>query len=136
MRNGKIDPFVLWTTIVVGVLAAFFMVASPNAAPTNLGTIGYGLASGRSVPGTTATLVKTDCNTIVDFTSNLPVAVSVPSALPFNCVVAMRQLGTGIVTPSPVKSVSGATKSAGQFAFFGITVYATGGQALLFGQVQ
>lgn len=112
-----------------------------GAAPTFLGTVGPSINSNRVVPGTSTSLSKTDCNTIVDFTSNSPVIVTVPPTLPFNCVVTGEQLGVGPVSfVGPISSVTNATKSAGQFAVFGIRVHSnTGGSAAkitLFGEVQ
>jgi hypothetical protein len=131
MRNILLGIFV-----ALGIVAGFVVAA----APTFLGTVGPSVNSNRIVPGGTASLSKTDCNTIIDFTSNSPVMVTVPSNLPFNCVVSGEQLGVGPVSfVGPISSVSNATKSAGQFAMFGVRVHSNvGGSAAkitLFGEV-
>lgn len=116
------------------------LVAVLLCGATTLGTVGPSVNSNRVVSGTSTALSKTDCNTIIDFTSNSPVMVTVPSNLPFNCVVTGEQLGVGPVSfVGPISSLTNATKSAGQFAVFGIRVHSnTGGSAAkitLFGEV-
>jgi hypothetical protein len=73
--------------------------------------------------GTSYTLQPSDNGALVEFTSNSPVTLNVPSGLGAGFDVWIAQLGTGIITPTAVSPVLinqrlKLTKSAGQYALF------------------
>lgn len=91
----------------------------------------------RTVSGTTDTLLLTDKNNIVRFTSNSAVAVSVPNVLTAGQRIDIVQSGTGQVTftaGSGVTLAGTGTKTAAQHA--GATILAlAGGEFVLIGNI-
>lgn len=95
-------------------------------------TFGTVLGTRSTQAGTTYTLASTDCGTLVRFTNAAAIAVTVPSTLAVGCHIALMQTtAAGQITVSAGGGATfsanphGYTKSFGQFAIIGVTVYDT-----------
>ena len=74
----------------------------------------------------------TDCGTVILFTANSAVTVTVPATLPVGCNIALSQVGTGQVSVSAgagatVYSSHSYTKTSGQHAVIGLSVETNAG---------
>jgi hypothetical protein len=82
------------------------------------------------VAGTTRALTQADHNTILDFSSDDPVTVTIPVGLTLPYVVGLSQGGDGQVTIDPddgvtVNEIDGNLTTASQYAMMTVTAFAS-----------
>jgi hypothetical protein len=98
------------------------------------------IASIRSISATSYTLSINDNGRVLDFTSDLPITLTIPNTLPTGFQVSITQAGLGSVTLSAatgmtIQSRWGGTRSSGRWAKIGLEVRAVG-SVILSGDVQ
>jgi hypothetical protein len=85
--------------------------------------------------GTARTLTTADSGTIIDFTSNAAVTVTLPNNMPYGAIFTFQPNGTGTLamttaTGAGLRLPAGITKCGPQFSACGVRVYQnTGGSA-------
>lgn len=112
---------------IIIVLVAILLA---GAAPTQFSSF---IPKSVSFSGTARTLTIDDSGTVIDFTSNSPIVVTLPNNMPYGTIFTFQPNGTGVIAMTSsfgatLRMPTGITKCGPRYSACGVRVFQnTGG---------